>query len=80
MASKVSKGTFKEYAVTKKQPLKKFLESKKVKFEKGRAFYQLNKGEIIQDYKKVVVRRKNDGTFITGSKVLLVTLTYASHK
>ena len=69
MASKVNSRAFREFQVTKKQPLKKLLESKRVKFEKGRAFYQLNKGEVIQDYKKVVVRRKDDGTYVTGAKV-----------
>jgi hypothetical protein len=36
-------------------------------FEKGRAFYQLTKPEIIQDYKEILVRRKADKELITGN-------------
>lgn len=40
--------------VKKRIPLKKFLESKKMCFEKGRTFYEMTKSEIIQDYKVLV--------------------------
>ena len=38
----------------RRTPLKKFLESKKLRFEKGRTFYEMTKSEIIQDYKVLV--------------------------
>ena len=48
---KVKEETFDVLNVKKKMPLKKFLESKKIEFEKGRTFYEMTKSEIIQDYK-----------------------------
>lgn len=68
-ASIVKAGAFKVLDVPKRMPLKTLLTSKKLKFEKGRAFYQLTKGEIIQDYKKVVVMRNDDNAFIIGDAV-----------
>ena len=51
---KVEKDSFGVLKVTKRTPLKKFLESKKISFEKGRTFYEMTKSEIIQDYKVLV--------------------------
>ena len=48
---KVKEELFDVLNVNKRIPLKKFLESKKIRFEKGRTFYQMTKSEIIQDYK-----------------------------
>ena len=48
---KVKVDRFDVLNVNKRIPLKKFLESKKIVFEKGRTFYEMTKSEIIQDYK-----------------------------
>ena len=48
---KVKEDIFDVLNVNKRVPLKKFLESKKIGFEKGRTFYEMTKSEIIQDYK-----------------------------
>lgn len=69
MAAKVKSSAFDIHEVKKKMPIKKFLESKKVIFAKGKAFYEMTKGEIVQDYKKVVVMRNKDNMFITGEGV-----------
>ena len=45
------------------------METNTLKFKKGRGFYQLNKPELIQDYKEVIVRRKSDGKIVTGDSV-----------
>ena len=63
MASKVKSDAFKVMSVSKRMPLKKVLEEHKVKFVKGKAYYEMTKGEVIQDYKKVVVMRKKDEKF-----------------
>ena len=52
--AKVKEGLFDVLKVNKRMPLKKFLESKKIRFEKGRTFYEMTKSEIIQDYKVLV--------------------------
>ena len=71
MASVVSTSRFKTLLVKKKTKvsIKSFVEEKKLNFKKGRGFYQLTKSEVIQDYKEVIVRRKSDGTFLSGDKV-----------
>ena len=51
---KVKEELFDVLNVNKRIPLKKFLESKKLGFEKGRTFYEMTKSEIIQDYKALV--------------------------
>ena len=38
-------------------------------FASGRGFYQLNKPELIQDYKEVVIRRRSDKKIVSGDKV-----------
>lgn len=48
------------------------LKRHKIELQKGRAFYQLTKSETVQDYKKLVVRRTSDGTFVTGAAVRAV--------
>ena len=68
-AAKVKSNAFDIHAVKTKMPIKKFLESRSVTFAKGKAFYEMTKGEIIQDYKKVVVMRNKDNAFITGEAV-----------
>ena len=48
MASKVNTGSFQKFAVSSRSPIKKVLESNKLKFEKGKAFYEMTKSETIQ--------------------------------
>lgn len=69
MASLVAESRFKTIAVTKRVSIKAFVQEKKLIFKKGRGFYQLNKPELIQDYKEVIVRRHSDGKFVTGDQV-----------
>lgn len=69
MASVVAESRFKTIAVSKRASIKAFVEEKKLKFKKGRGFYQLNKPELIQDYKEVIVRRQSDGKIVTGDQV-----------
>jgi hypothetical protein len=52
MATKVDKKAFDVLKVTKKMPMKKFLDSKKLKFEKGKSYYEMTKGEVVQGRKK----------------------------
>ena len=69
MASKVKSSSIKVLDVSERLPIKKFLAKEKLPFVKGNAFYQLTKGEIIQDYKKLIVLRNSDQTPITGDNV-----------
>lgn len=69
MASIVTGSRFKAIKVTKRVSIKAFVEEKKLRFEKGRGFYQLTKPEVIQDYKEVIVRRQADKQIVTGDKV-----------
>lgn len=71
MASAVSSSRFKTLLVKNKTKvsIKSFVEENKLRFKKGRGFYQLTKAEVIQDYKEVIVRRKSDGAFVTGDEV-----------
>ena len=69
MASLVSESRFKTIEVTKRTSIKAFVQEKKLTFKKGRGFYQLSKPEVIQDYKEVIVRRKSDGSILTGDSV-----------
>jgi translation initiation factor IF-3 len=48
MASKVDTSSFQKIAVSSACPIKKLLESNKLKFEKGKAFYEMTKSETIQ--------------------------------
>ena len=54
------------FDVDERIQLKKFIEAKGLKFEKGCGFYQLTKKETIQDYKCVIARRKKDGQLVSG--------------
>ena len=69
MASLVSASRFKTLPVKKRLSIKAFVEENALSFKKGRGFYQLNKAELIQDYKEIIVRRKTDGSFLTGDSV-----------
>lgn len=60
---------FETVSVTERISIKKFVEGKGLEFQKGCGYYQLNKPETIQDYKKVVVRRKLDGSYVSGDAV-----------
>lgn len=66
MASSSSFTSFKTVSVTEKVSIKKFI---LLVFKKGSGYYQLTKPEIIQDYKKVVARKKLDGSFVSGDDV-----------
>ena len=57
------------FDVDERIQLKKFIESKGLKFEKGCGFYQLTKKETIQDYKCVIARRKKDGQLVSGDEL-----------
>ena len=69
MASVVTGSRFKTIAVTKRCSIKALVEEKALKFKKGRGFCQLTKPEVIRDNMEVVIRRKTDGTIVTGDKV-----------
>ena len=60
---KVKEDTFDVLNVKKKMPLIKFLESKKIEFEKGRTFYEMTKSEIIQDYKVLLTYASQFSSF-----------------
>jgi hypothetical protein len=53
MAAKVDSNSFLQIPVTSRSSLKKVLESKNMKFEKGKAFYEMTKSETIQVSKKL---------------------------
>jgi len=65
----VGSSSFKEIKVSKRASIKKITEENGIKFEKGKAYYQLTKKEVIQDYKNIVVRRVSDGKYIIGDAV-----------
>ena len=69
MATVVVASRFKTVPVKKRVSIKSLVESNKLSFKKGRGFYQLNKPEVIQDYKEIIIRRKKDGAIITGDEV-----------
>ncbi len=56
-------------SVTKRVSIKSFVQGHKLDFKKGCGYYQLTKPEVIQEYKKVVARRKSDGSYVTGDTV-----------
>lgn len=72
--------SFKTVPVTKKVSIKKFVEENGLEFKKGSGYYQLAKPEVIQDYKKVVARRKSDKSFIHGDAVKEILGIKASSK
>ena len=57
----------KEFEVSERISIKKFVEGIGFDFVKGNAFYQLTKKETIQDYKNIVAKRKFDGCMVTGT-------------
>ena len=57
----------KEFEVSDRISIKKFVEGIGFDFVKGNAFYQLSKKETIQDYKNIIAKRKSDGCMITGT-------------
>ena len=59
----------KEFLVSAKSPIKKFVEQLGLDFVKGNAFYQLTKKETIQNYKSIVAKRKSDGNMISGEEL-----------
>ena len=61
--------SYKTEAVKEKVSIKKFVQDCGLEFKKGSGYYQLTKPEAIQDYKKVVARRKVDGSFVSGDAV-----------
>ena len=69
MPVKLKTTCFIEIEVSKRGSIKKVTEEKGIKFEKGKAYYQLTKKEVIQDYKKIVIKRVSDGKFITGEAI-----------
>ena len=69
MSMKVAEGCFKEYHVDNKCSVKEFTEANGLKFAKGKVFYKLVKKENVQNYKTVIVKRRSDGSCITGEPV-----------
>ena len=57
---------FRMLTVDKARKIKDFIESKNLVFEKGRVFYQLNKPEIVQSYKEILLQDKNDPRIFYG--------------
>lgn len=64
-----TRSSYKTKSVKEKVSLKKFVQDCGLEFKKGCGYYQLTKPEVIQDYKKVVARRKTDGSFVTGDVI-----------
>lgn len=69
MAASLSSTSFRTVSVKDKVSIKKFVQDSGLSFQKGSGYYQLTKPEVIQDYKKVVARRKVDGSFVSGDAV-----------
>jgi len=68
-----SKKRFKRLKVDKARGIKDFIDSKGLEFKKGRVFYELHKPEIVQDYKEIVLQKRNDKkTFYGGTQVRVV--------
>lgn len=65
----MTKKVLKEFEVTEKSSIKKFVEKIGLHFVKGDAFYQLTKKETIQDYKNIMAKRKSDGAMISGEEL-----------
>ena len=62
-------GCFKEYQGEEKSSVKDFTKANGLEFIKGQVFYKLVKKEKVQNYKNVIVKRKSDGSCITGDSV-----------
>lgn len=64
------KKRFKRLKVDKARGIKDFIDSKGLEFKKGRVFYELQKPEIVQDYKEIVLQKRDDKkTFYGGTQV-----------
>lgn len=60
------KNRFRILTVDKARKIKEFIESKNLLFEKGRVFYQLNKPEIVQSYKEIILQKRSDPKVFYG--------------
>ena len=69
MTMRVADGCFKEYQAEEKCSVKDFTKANGLEFIKGQVFYKLVKKEKVQNYKNVIVKRKSDGSCITGDSV-----------
>jgi hypothetical protein len=63
----VEASRFRVLTTGKSCKIQDFIESKKLFFKPGCAYYQLQKPEYIQDYKNVVLQRNDTGEMFTGS-------------
>jgi len=62
----VSDSTFEVLEVKKDSSIRNFVEKNKLKFKKGRGFYQFTKRELVQEKKEVVIQDTNTGDFYSG--------------
>jgi len=60
---------FKVFDVKESVPLSKFVEDQGLKYEKGKAYYQFSKDEIIQKFKKLVIMDKDTRDVYKGDAV-----------
>lgn len=65
----IAPGRFQVMEVDKDTCIKDFVESAGIKFEKGRGFYELSKGETIQQYKEVILQNIHTGEVFNGAEV-----------
>ena len=56
------------WEVKKEAKIKPFVEEHGLNYEAGRGFYQLMKKELIQGYKRIVLREKTTGNIYIGDK------------
>jgi len=63
----VSDKKYEVLEVKKDCSIKQFVEKHKLKFEKGRGFYQFTKTELVQEKKEIVIQDTNTGDFYEGS-------------
>lgn len=61
-----SKTRFRRLKVDKARGIKDFIESKNLKFQKGRVFYALSKPEIVQSFKEIVLQKRSDPKVLYG--------------
>lgn len=64
--TKAKQGRYRKLKTTRACAIKEFIEEKGLDFVKGCAYYKLQKKEKIQDYKKVVLIRKDTGEMFDG--------------
>jgi len=63
----VSDSKFEVLEVKKDCSIRDFVEKNKLKFKKGRGFYQFTKRELVQEKKEVVIQDTNTGDFYSGT-------------